>query len=173
VLEGDEQCDDATALCCDATTCKFRDAGTECRPADGPCDAPDTCSGADGGCRNALAPVGQACQPSTSASTGSTHVADEQCVPKTQCDGKSPACVPSARDANAGATCNDQNQCSVDDKCNLYGECVGNLGACTCTEENKATACDDKEPCTQDEVNRFCRCVAFCDIFFSTFLIDD
>ena len=60
LVEDGEQCDGGS--CCDAA-CRFRAADFVCRPSAGPCDAPETCSGAGAVCGpNAFAPAGLLCR---------------------------------------------------------------------------------------------------------------
>src|SRR5204863_355693 len=52
VLDPDEQCDDGNLEdgdCC-SSTCQFEDATTLCRPAAGPCDVAEFCTGTSGSC---------------------------------------------------------------------------------------------------------------------------
>lgn len=82
------------------------------------------------------------------------------------CDGIAGKCV--SQYSPAGSPCDDGSSCTVDDKCNNSGDCVG--GPKPCSDGNPCTAdacdpnkgcvsvpfggpCDDGEPCT---VNDFC-----------------
>ncbi len=66
-----EECDGGA--CCDES-CRFRSASFVCRAAAGPCDLPETCSGAGSVCAaNAFAPIGTPCRE---ASFGPCDVPD-------------------------------------------------------------------------------------------------
>jgi hypothetical protein len=92
----------------------------------------------------------------------------------------SAALVDSCRGVADGALCNDQNTCTVGDKC-VGGLCVGTLAAdgTSCTDNNQCTAidlcfqgvckgtpvpegtlCTDGEPCTDPDVCHLGQCTA-------------
>src|SRR5438132_2713881 len=93
VIDPGEDCDDGNQVngdCC-SSTCKFEPATTLCRPAAGPCDAADFCTGASGSC-----PADQL-EPSTFECRGALGPCDEAEV----CTGTHSACPADAFKAAA------------------------------------------------------------------------
>ena len=76
IVQPGEDCDpgaQTTGSCCDAT-CHFATAGTTCRPAAGPCDVAEVCSGTDGSC-----PADVAAADGTPCGSSLAPCADQVC----------------------------------------------------------------------------------------------
>ncbi len=140
-----------TSPCALAPTCQtvggvlscqanYKPATTLCRPVNGPCDAPDYCSGTFASCRgDALLPSGQTCR----AAAGPCDVA------KT-CTGASPSC-PTDQRAPYGTMCR-----SAAGSCDMAETCTGSTTACPPDTMRSTSsvcrlstgACDPVETCT-------------------------
>jgi hypothetical protein len=95
VVDGDELCDPGSDACCNETCDDRLAAGTECRPAAGPCDAAEICNGRDACPADKLAAAGTECRPAASV----CNVAEE-------CDGASVTCPDDVYGPD-GTTCDD------------------------------------------------------------------
>jgi hypothetical protein len=95
VVDGDELCDPGADACCNDTCDGRLAAGTECRPAAGPCDVAEICNGRDACPADALASAGTEC----GAAASMCNVAET-------CDGASAAC-PDDVTAPDGMACDD------------------------------------------------------------------
>jgi glucose/arabinose dehydrogenase len=109
-VEAGEQCDlgplnGIAGLCCDAT-CRWRAAGTPCRPAAGPCDVAATCSGKNSSCSaDQLAAAGAVCR-----------VAAAPCEADATCDAVTAAC-PANPPQPDGTPCDDGNPATLTSVC--------------------------------------------------------
>jgi hypothetical protein len=165
-----DQCDDGnvcTVDTCEAGFCRFRagNAGATCRDAAGPCDVPETCTGASTACpADVLQSATAVCRPSA----GSCDVAET-------CTGSDPTCPPdrfaaagtvcrrAAGDCDVGETCaGDSPVCPTDALAPATTVCRPAAGPCdrpeTCdgtgiacppdTQRSDGDSCDDDDPVT-------------------------
>ena len=135
-------------LCQDQSQCSsgkcvdvFKPSSTVCRPADGPCDVADTCSGSSAGCEDKKAPKGQTCRKSI----------DEGCDPAEYCDGNSNECPEDAIAEDYESCGTDHNlPCQGHDHC-ISGVCSPNFmpkdHECRGSMDGE---CDPAEYCTGD-----------------------
>ena len=139
VLDAGEQCDDGNRQdgdCC-SSTCRFEPATTLCRPAAGPCDVAEFCTGASGSC-----PADQF-EPSTFECRGALGPCDEAEL----CTGTDSACP---ADAFKPATVECRPAAGV---CDVAETCTGT--GPTCPADGKGTGvcrpaagvCDVAESC--------------------------
>jgi len=137
-----EQCDAGAltgtpASCCTAT-CTLRNAGAACRPAAGPCDSGETCSGVSGACpADAFAPPAVLCR---AASAG------EACDVDDYCDGGSAGC-PADAVAASGTPCR-----AAAGVCDVRETCDGVATACPADSVvSDGTPCADGQFCNGAE----------------------
>src|SRR5438045_1161533 len=116
--EGAEQCDDGPnngtpGDCCDAN-CNFVASTVTCRPAAGPCDIAENCTGSSAACpADAFAASTVPCRPSTGI-----------CDPTENCTGASPAC-PADIFLPSTTVCR-----SAAGECDVAESCTGGSGPC-------------------------------------------
>lgn len=131
---------DLPDTCDGAGTCvdRLADAGTTCRPAAGPCDIAEACSGSSAECPpDAFAPSSTVCREAAHA-----------CDATEYCTGSDAAC-PADADAPDGTACNDQLYCTATDVCE-DGACVGGNPRCTGACERCNELIDACEHCRYD-----------------------
>lgn len=128
VLNSGELCDPGADACCNATCDGRLAAGTECRPAAGPCDVAEICNGQDACPADVLAQEGTECRPAASV----CNVAEE-------CDGASATCPDDVFQPD-GMACDDclfgPGNCST---CSA-GECQPIVGTVVINEIDANTA---------------------------------
>ena len=177
VVEAPEQCEPSQGGCCSTSTCTLSKRGAVCRPlgVNTPCDVEDVCDGVSAVCADRKLPLGQNCTNGASSS-----VTDRQCAKVLSCDGVTGFCdanEPSSFGSSAVTPCDDKDDCTTGDACNIYGECRGtftcrcerdadcaaraprctvavcNLATKTCTSTplGEGVLCDDGQPCTADD----------------------
>ena len=164
--KGDEKCDGIDNDCDGTTdngTCDDSDPctvdacdGTECKhtPAEGACDDNDACT-ADDKCA-----AGKCTGAAKNCDDGKACTADT-------CDAKTGECANAA--IAAGDVCDDGDGCTIGDKCDDAGACVGSEVNCddgnACTADscdkaagncanaalNEGDACDDNNVCTHGD----------------------
>lgn len=123
-----EECDLGTAngtpsSCCSAS-CRFEDQANVCRPAAGPCDLAERCSG-----------TSDTCSPFDAKSTSQCSVATDNCLQNSFCDGIGDGCP--AQPFNNGALCSDNDDCTVTDTC-AAGTCSPGNRVCDVSVPNGA-----------------------------------
>ncbi|MCC6621661.1 MAG: HYR domain-containing protein [Deltaproteobacteria bacterium] len=159
------QCAAITKITCPETAC--RHPGT-CSPTTGLCgtgtakDDGTPCSD-DNLCTTGDACLTGSCKPGAPLSCGSGG----QCASDGTCDPNTGACVDNPA---PGQACDDEDPCTFDDVCDADGGCAGEDVVCddppgpcyeaigVCTDAGcvyalaDGKACDDDDPCTQDDV---------------------
>ena len=139
VLDPDEQCDDGNLEdgdCC-SSTCQFEAATTLCRPAAGPCDVAEFCTGTSGSC-----PVDQF-QPATLECRGAIGPCDQSEF----CTGHGSAC-PADAFKPATAVCR-----AAAGPCDAAETCTGSDASCPADRKSTgicrpaAGGCDVEEQC--------------------------
>ena len=136
-----EQCDagivNGTSTSCCTSTCQFRAAGQQCRPAIGVCDAAESCTGTSGDCpADGWLATSVVCRPSA----GECDLADH-------CPGTGPNCGPDDKVPTETPCTSDGNPCTIDWCNGVLNKCqhpAGNAGA-TCRAA--AGVCDLAETC--------------------------
>jgi RHS repeat-associated protein len=134
-------------------------SGTVCRAPAGPCDAPETCTGASATC------------PGDGLLSSSTicRQAASQCDAAETCTGSSAGCPADALKPN-GTSCSDGNACTqadtcqagacaggnpvvctASDQCHVAGTCAPATGVCSNPTKPNGTSCNDGNACTQSE----------------------
>jgi cysteine-rich repeat protein len=148
IVDPGEQCDlgasnGSSSSCCTAT-CQYRAAGQTCRPADGVCDAAETCTGSNASCpADAKLDTTTTCRP-----------AADVCDVAEVCDGVNNTCP---TDAFQPSTTVCRPAAGV---CDLAEDCTGSSAACPADAKSTATCrpatgvCDAAETC--DGVNNNC-----------------
>ena len=141
IVENGEDCDDSNnnpSDCC-SPSCAFEDAATVCRPAAGPCDLAESCTGSSSTC-----PIDTKVKANFEC-----RAASGQCDVAEVCDGINGDCPNDAVVPN-DTPCNDANACTQSDSCQS-GVCTG----------ANATMCNDIDECheagTCDPTNGQCR----------------
>jgi hypothetical protein len=133
IVEGTEQCDGGA--CC--ANCALKPAGLPCNSAraNDQCDLPDTCDGVSGGCADKTKAVGAACDDMDDRCT-----TNDRCRSNGKCAGDF-VCPCSGSDA----------LCEIDlDRC-TQDKC-GADNKCTSTPTFGGIMCDDRDPCTSNDV---------------------
>jgi hypothetical protein len=137
-----EQCDDGVltgtpASCC-AADCTIRPGGTPCRPAAGPCDVGENCTGGSGSCpADGFAPPAVVCRAVT---------AGEVCDVPESCTGGSASCPADAL-AAGGTPCR-----PATGACDAAEACDGSAKACPADGfVPDGTACGDGLFCNGEE----------------------
>ena len=116
--------------------------GTVCRPAGGPCDVSEICTGTDPACPPDLIN----CEDGDSCTNDICTAAGCEYTPK--CDDEVPCtddtCVAGTCQFSpvAGRVCSDGDGCTTSDVCDETGACHGT-----------PLVCDDNNPCTDDSCN--------------------
>src|SRR5436305_6901339 len=176
VLDPDEQCDDGNREdgdCC-SSSCQLEPATTVCRPAAGPCDVAELCTGSSPTCpADTFEPATFECRPAA----GSCDV-PELCTGTTgacPADTFKPAtfeCRPAAGDCDVAAACTGLSAACPSDR-KRSGVCRPSAGSCdaaetcdgtsdSCPQDRSApdgTPCDDGNTCTQNETCQQGGCV--------------
>jgi len=117
IVQSGEECDTGPANgngCCDAS-CHLVPAGTTCRPASGPCDAPESCDGASATCP-----------------------ADVAVADGTACGAGGPACVTATCQSGACVSTLAPTTCLIDATCFPAGA-TNPADACTLCDPARAT----------------------------------
>src|SRR5438094_6856669 len=141
IVDPGEDCDDGNQLngdCC-SSNCKFEPPTTVCRPAAGPCDVAELCTGTSGQCpADTLKPSTFKCRPAAGP-----------CDAAERCTGTDAACPADAKktsDVCRPAT----GPCDVDERCDGTHDACPADGFKAAGTECRAAAgvCDAAESCT-------------------------
>src|SRR5438093_1249168 len=176
VLDPDEQCDDGNREdgdCC-SSSCQLEPATTVCRPATGPCDVTELCTGSSPTCpADAFEPATFECRPAA----GPCDEAELCTGTSSGCpvDTFKPAtfeCRPAAGDCDVAEACTGLSAACPSDR-KRSGVCRPSAGSCdaaetcdgtsdSCPQDRSApdgTPCDDGNTCTQNETCQQGGCV--------------
>ena len=176
VLDPDEQCDDGNREdgdCC-SSSCQLEPATTVCRPAAGPCDVAELCTGSSPTCpADTFEPATFECRPAA----GPCDEAELCTGTSSGCpvDTFKPAtfeCRPAAGDCDVAEACTGLSAACPSDR-KRSGVCRPSAGSCdaaetcdgtsdSCPQDRSApdgTPCDDGNTCTQNETCQQGGCV--------------
>ena len=136
VLDPGEECDDGNLQdgdCC-SSTCRFEPATTLCRPAAGPCDVADFCTGASGSCPDQLEPPTFECRGTLGACDRAEFcTGTDAACPADALEPSTTVCRPAAGPCDVAETCTGTGpSCPADQK--STGICRPAAGGCDVAE---------------------------------------